>query len=369
MAFRAFKLDKVAETRRVSIATSIDAAQLSKRHIHTTMGIKINDKEAICPFTDRPIFGYDENDSSQESTLVHSLVQSRNCCFPVKIVLAKETKSIYKHFESVFKTFTTKNEALESSALLGASYKPLKTSIECDMSAQWKGLGRGGGMNNQLQYPCQCCAINDAHVVTPNAVHCNTWCKQYREDYPDEHHNWQCFHLPMLTKEKLKVMEEELEDLNLIISHFCTDIDELHSKSVVSMGKDPRVPSGNEIHLIDNIHYDPSGRGQQELVQHTRLVVKDLLLWKLPLNGNLIQKKDRLQKSLIKEYNFLELRNNLEQGTVGQEEALFILSDTLPCILHMETCVGLKLLTRILDIGLVRARAGEMYREELRENA
>ena len=189
MAFRAFKLDKVAETRRVSIATSIDAAQLSKRHIHTTMGIKINDKEAICPFTDRPIFGYNKNASSQESMLVHSLVQSRNCCFPVKIVLAKETKSIYKHFESVFKTFTTKNEALESSALLGASYKPLKTSIECDMSAQWKGLGRGGGMNNQLQYPCQCCAINDAHVVTPNAVHCNTWCKQYREDYPDEHHN------------------------------------------------------------------------------------------------------------------------------------------------------------------------------------
>ena len=104
----------------------------------------------------------------------------------------------------------------------------------------------------------------------------------------------------MLTKEKLKVMEEELEDLNLIISHFCTDIDELHSKSVVSMGKDPRVPSGNEIHLINNIHYDPSRRGQQELVQHTRLVVKDLLLRKLSLNGNLIQKKIDSRRALLR---------------------------------------------------------------------
>ncbi len=90
---QAFKLEREALHQSISLSTSIGTAQLSKRQVHTTMGIKINDCAATCPITRTSIFA-----NSLTNCL---LVQSRNNCFPLKVILTPETKGIYKHFADV----------------------------------------------------------------------------------------------------------------------------------------------------------------------------------------------------------------------------------------------------------------------------
>ena len=46
-----------------------------------------------------------------------------------------------------------------------------------------------------------------------------------------------------------------------------------------------------------------------------------------------------------------------------QEGALFCLIQAVPCILHLENCVGLKIFTMILLEGLSNAKKGRIYFE------
>ena len=66
------------------------------------MGFKINDIAAACPFTKYTVMNHDEQ-----------ILQSRNLAIPVKIVLKRETKSIYESFAKIFTLFhelSSKNE-------------------------------------------------------------------------------------------------------------------------------------------------------------------------------------------------------------------------------------------------------------------
>ena len=68
--------------------------------------------------------------------------------------------------------------------------------------------------------------------------------------------------------------------------------------------------------------------------------------------------QDRLNNALIKEYMLREVQRELEHGTISKKTAMYLAINALPCILHLENRVGLKLLTRLLRIGLGRAKAG-----------
>jgi hypothetical protein len=91
----AFGLTEVAKHRPVRINLSIDGAQISKRIVHCTMGIKVADTAARCPFSGRSLFLSAEN----------QIVQSRNLCIPVKMVMKPETKAIYSEFRDIFHQF------------------------------------------------------------------------------------------------------------------------------------------------------------------------------------------------------------------------------------------------------------------------
>jgi hypothetical protein len=51
-------------------------------------------------------------------------------------------------------------------------------------------------------------------------------------------------------------------------------------------------------------------------------------------------------------------QKELEQETISEKTAMYLVINSLPCILHLENRVGLKILTRLLRIGLRRANAG-----------
>jgi len=85
MVIKGFGLEKQAKERSVTIHQAMDGAQLSKNITHVTYGFKMADHGAFCLFSKKPLFcGNDEVAS----------VQSRNNCFPLKIVMERESNKI-----------------------------------------------------------------------------------------------------------------------------------------------------------------------------------------------------------------------------------------------------------------------------------
>ena len=99
------------EKANVSIAQSIDGANLTKHLRHVTAGIKINDLRAKDPITGNFLLSNGNN------------AQSRNICFPLKVLLCPENKKTYYEFTDMFEYFSNSN---------------LCVSTEADMSAVWK---------------------------------------------------------------------------------------------------------------------------------------------------------------------------------------------------------------------------------------
>ena len=171
---KAYGLEQQAKERSVRISQAIDGAQLSKRMTHVLYGIKMQDHAAVCPFTNRPLLG---NPDIQ-------CCQSRNACFPIKMVMARETKEIYAEYKHLFDFFKGETSDLEASINEGI-YRPLKVHTNADMSATWKGIGRGGAVKRDTN-PCHCCSIQSKKLITPNAIKCTRWCSQYKADASQE---------------------------------------------------------------------------------------------------------------------------------------------------------------------------------------
>jgi hypothetical protein len=65
----------------------------------TAAGMKVNDISAVCPFTKKPFVCFDENNPK-----IHGF-QSRNVRFVQQMIIGKETRGSFKHFEGMIKFF------------------------------------------------------------------------------------------------------------------------------------------------------------------------------------------------------------------------------------------------------------------------
>jgi hypothetical protein len=81
-------------------------------------------------------------------------------------------------------------------------------------------------------------------------------------------------------------------------------------------------------------------------------VANNLLLCELELTGDLSVMRDMLKVAFAKEFTLREIQEDIEWGTISQRMAFYLIINAIPCILHMENRVGLKILTRLLRLGL-----------------
>jgi hypothetical protein len=347
---KSFQLEDIAKTRPVTLSQSIDGAQLNKRDTHVLYGMKVNDKAAICPVTKQPIFA-----NPDKTTL-----QSRNNCFPLKMILARETKQIYQEFKVLFDMFKAEGTVEES--LLGDAYLPINIATNCDMSAVWKGLGRGGAAKRNLN-PCQCCEILSDNLVKPNTYVCNRWCRQFGRS--ETNGEWKCYHHDMLDEDRLQSMREEMEEVKRDLKELVQDMEEIAQQSYIKINEDPRSQSfGNAHNEITSIHYSLNEKTEDQVRMYSRYLTMDLMLRDLDTSGGIEERRERLQDSLVLEYSYSSLQSAINHGTKGTENALFIMINAVPCILHMENRVGLKILTRLLMAGLDNAKKGLLYADE-----
>jgi hypothetical protein len=95
--FEAFGLMNVAKRRPVELGLTSDGAQLTNTISHVAAGLKFNDMAMCNPITKFPLLLHEPE----------SLVQSRNLCFPLRIVIAKDSKKTLDGFRSLYRKFST----------------------------------------------------------------------------------------------------------------------------------------------------------------------------------------------------------------------------------------------------------------------
>jgi len=164
MVIKGFGLEEQAKERSVTIHQAMDGAQLLKNITHVTYGFKMVDRGVLYPFSKKPLFCGNNNTAS---------VQSRNNCFPLKIVMEQESNKIVdlmRPIISIVKNMTTPGQKWMENK------EPINAPLNSDMSATWK-IFQVGGAAKRDEQPCHCCAIRSDDLAHPNVEKCSRFCK------------------------------------------------------------------------------------------------------------------------------------------------------------------------------------------------
>ena len=102
-----------------------------------------------------------------------------------------------------------------------------------------------------------------------------------------------------------------------------------------------------------SIWFEPKTAATRKL--YGEFLSSELKLRRITLVGNLSFRKDTLREQLQKEWTLRNLSAEVK-ACARSERALFLLMQAIPCVLHMEMRVGLKILTMLLLDGLAAAK-------------
>jgi hypothetical protein len=80
----------------------------------------------------------------------------------------------------------------------------------------------------------------------------------------------------------------------------------------------------------------------------------------MSIEGNADVMQKRLLDVLKQEFWMRRLEDEIQHGTVTERTAFYHIMNAIPCSLHMENRVGLKIFTRLLMIGLDNAKDGKL---------
>ena len=109
---------------------------------------------ARCPITNRPLL---DNPCTMSA-------QSRNLCMPFKLMMGRETKESFADFGLLFKFLDSlSDETTLPIELIG--FRAFSCMTNCDLSAQWKGLCKGGAAKVHT-LPCTGRLCNRVRLVS-----------------------------------------------------------------------------------------------------------------------------------------------------------------------------------------------------------
>jgi hypothetical protein len=107
---------------QIEIPQSADSTVVSTNLSFLIYGIKIVDKAAVCPLSKRALWLH-----AEDGQLDKSLIESWENCFPIKIVIKKETKKLVRWaLEDNFRELQKETNLNDNdhSSILGKGYKP-----------------------------------------------------------------------------------------------------------------------------------------------------------------------------------------------------------------------------------------------------
>jgi hypothetical protein len=297
----------------VQVAVTFDGGSVSRFLGHVTGGFKLVDKRCINPITGQLLFG----DSGIEK------VQSHVHCFPIKIAFAKDTKSLYRLEYSDFFAFLKAYER-------ECNYR-IKFIFPQDMSSIWKTTGRGGTAKVKT-FPCYCCAVTTATLVTPQPKD-----KCFRGDRCKQA---KCYHHAMVTEDTLQAWAQRKIELETEYPHLLNLSASLKRSQVFLSSIDELRDERNPY----DISYRPTSI--EEGRYFDRLLSTELSYRGMISDGTISEKRQRLQTALEVE-SMYSLMTKLVLST-DYDSAFCAVEDAIPCVMHGGNRMGEKIVMMLL---------------------
>jgi len=321
----------------------MDGAQLSKNITHVTYGFKMADRGALCPFSKKPLFGGNDSTAS---------VQSRNNCFPLKIVMERESNKIVDLMRPTISV--VKDMGTPGNTWMGDN-QPINAPLNSDMSATWKILQVGGAAKRDEQ-PCHCCPILSNDLSHANVQKCSRFCKN---------ENGICYHQTFLSSDNIAELQTHYDLLKSTLDEQYHSYEQLRSLSQMELDEDPGAPTGegrlNEL----SIHFDFEAQNvtAAKRAKYNRTINHELRIRHMAVStAPLRERQQQLREACLKERSIRKLHIALRHGKkIENSKAFLSLHDAVPCILHLENRVGLKLFTMLLRDGLSNAVSGNTF--------
>ena len=334
--FEAFGLMADAKHRSVELGLTSDGAQLTHTLSHVCAGLKFNDIGIQNPFTKQPMLLHEPD----------SLVQSRNLCFPLRVVIAKDSKKTLDGFRSLYNKFNSG----DVSTALGC--RPFKMSYPGDMKLQWGALDKGGAAKVKEQF-CYVCTCTSSSLHTPqDASNCHL-CKD-----KDRQHNeaLRCYHFKFLASPEVRgQLEEELALMTSLLDRAAAvnnnQQDHEHQRRMYVRQPGQTAVDGDKF----DIDYQPTTVIDTAIFSSQ--VNRELASRFLNVTGPLSARQQRLREQLLIENRARELKDMLTHSE-ARDKAMYLVLQAVVCILHLENRVGLKSIESILRSGLSKALQG-----------
>ena len=342
--FRAFGLMDEAKQRSVELGLASDGAQLTNTVSHVAAGLKFNDVAMRDPTTKKPMLLHSPD----------SLVQSRNLCFPLRIVIAKDSKSTLEGFRSLYNSFNAGDiaEALEC--------RPFKMSFPGDMKLQWGALDEGGAAKVKEKF-CYICPCRSSSIHIPQdktkcplclnksdaAIGGNVSAAQDIDECEE------CYHYPFFADPGVRAtLNEELDVLTTIIT-----ADEGAAGLVPDKERMYVCRPGELMVEGDLLNIDCQPRTTRDKAAWAARIMAELSDRSMPISGLLQERQQRLKDVLLNEQRARDLSLMLKESQ-PKERAMYLVLQAVVCILHLENRVGLKSIESILRSGLSNAQKG-----------
>ncbi|KAL7564323.1 hypothetical protein ACA910_007175 [Epithemia clementina (nom. ined.)] len=152
-------------------------------------------------------------------------------------------------------------------------------------------------------------------------------------------------------------MEAELSALDETFMGMLEEVKEVQAVSVLNMTENPKIPSISEKNNSSSIHFVVHrGLPRQVVSEFNAKITHNLEVRKMDTStGNLEDRRKRLQTRLIEEWTYVRLKPNVEENCQRAANAIFLIMKTVPCILHAENRMGIKIFTMLLIEGLSNA--------------
>jgi len=148
ISIESVSMERNTFNKPVKVAVTFDGGSVSRFLGHVTGGFKLVDRRCIDPKTGSLLFGESSIDK----------VQSHLYLFPIKISFSKDTKELYRMEYQGFFEFLRAYEM--------ENFFRIKFIFPQDMSSIWKTTARGGTAKVK-SFPCYCCGVTTATLVTP----------------------------------------------------------------------------------------------------------------------------------------------------------------------------------------------------------
>jgi hypothetical protein len=125
--FRACGLIGMGQACSCLCAHALDEASIRKNLGHVLGGFKVADPSAACPITGDMLL---HNPTEMNA-------QSRNLCFPLKMIMGKETKETIQEFAPMFQFMEDceSHDPLKNPMAINYGMRPLTCAANCDLSA------------------------------------------------------------------------------------------------------------------------------------------------------------------------------------------------------------------------------------------